>query len=288
MKPSTSSNLDIFRKMTTLSLATAFAGQFLVFPCQAAQTTKAPFKIRVEQGFIKPEDGPSLNRNDIKNAGDPFDSSGSGSGTEDAFEAPASAFQVQTSKTGNPQPFRMQADDSGEFNGQGMPGMGDQMPQQQAPRQAMMPPQMQPPTQMNQMRPNNNPNDPDGQEMKLAWDEWHRRVAEAIFNQISTAAKTMLPKTQPLVCVINYTVNRDGRVVNVHMQQNSANILYNGMVYAVVARMSGNPVLQFPQGSRRMSVDKLSTFSHNSGPQQGFRSITGDQETMRQGNMRGR
>jgi YD repeat-containing protein len=285
MKPSTSSYQDIFRKLTTLTLATAFAGQFLVMPCQASQTPTKPFKLRVDQGFIKPEEGPSLNRNDIKNAGDPFDSSGTG--TEDAFEPPSGAFQVQTSKTGNPPPFRMQAEDTGGFNGQGMPGMGDQMPQEQAPRQAMMPPDMQPPTQMNQMRPNN-PNDPDGQEMKLAWDEWHRRVAECIYNQISTAAKTMLPNTRPLVCVINYTVTRDGRVVNVHLQQNSPNILYNGMVYAVVSRMAGNPVLQFPQGSRRMSVDKISTFGHNNGGPQGFRSITGDQETMRQQNMRGR
>lgn len=284
MKPSTSSTLEpFFRKMTTLTLAAAFAGQFLVMPVRAAQTAKAPFKIKIEQGFIKPEDGPSLNRNDINRAGDPFDSSGTG--TEGEFDAPPSAFQVQTSKTGNPPPFQMNANDNGGFNGQGMPGMGDQMPQQQAPRQAMMPPEMQPPTQMNQMRPNN-PNDPDGQEMKLAWDEWHRRVAEAIFNQISTAAKTMLRSSPPLVCVINYSITRDGRVVNIHMQQNSSSILYNGMVYAVVARMAGNPVLQFPQGSRRMTVDKLSTFGHNNGPQTGFRSITGDQETMRQPGIR--
>lgn len=285
MKPSNSSALEpFFRKMTTLTLATAFAGQFLAMPSQAAQTTKAPFKIKIEQGFIKPEDGPSLNRNDINRAGDPFDSSGTG--TEDAFEAPPSAFQVHTEKAGNPPPFRMNANDTGDFNGQGMPAMGDQMPQQQQPRQQMMPPDMQPPTQVNQMRPNN-PNDPDGQEMKLAWDEWHRRVAEAIFNQISTAAKTMLPNTRPLVCIVNYTITRDGRVVNVHMQQNSPNILYNGMVYAVVSRMAGNPVLQYPQGSRRMTVDKLSTFSHNCGPNQGFKYITGDQETMRQpGNRR--
>ncbi len=97
----------------------------------------------------------------------------------------------------------------------------------------------------------------------------------------------MFRNSPPLICVINYTVTRDGRVVNVHLQQNSPNLLYNGMVYAVVSRMAGNPVLQFPQGSRRMSVDKLSTFGHNTGGHTGFRSITGDEETMRQqGNRR--
>lgn len=276
MKPS--NLLDAFRKVTTLTLATAFAGQMLALPSQAAQQAAKPYKLRAEQGFIRPEEGPSLNRNDMKNAGDPFDSSGSGQ--EDTFEPPPGAFQVQAAKTGAPRNFPMSAEESGGFNGQGMPGVGDQMPPPQQPRQQMMPPQMQPPTQVNQMRQNPNPNDPDA-EMKLAWDEWHRRVAEAIFNQIATAAKTMIPRSQPLICVINYTVTRDGRVVNVHLQQNSPNILYNGMVYAVVSRMSGNPVLQFPQGSRRMSVDKLSTFSHNVSGRTGFQYITGDQETMK-------
>jgi hypothetical protein len=72
----------------------------------------------------------------------------------------------------------------------------------------------------------------------------------------------------------------------VKLQQNSPSIIYNGMVYAVVARMSGNPVLQFPQGSKRMTVDKISTFGHNNGGPTGFRSITGDQETMRMQNRR--
>ncbi len=275
MKPS--NLLDTFRKVTTLTLATSFAGQMLVCPVQAAQQTSKPYKLRAEQGFVRPEEGPSLNRNDMKNAGDPFDSSGTGQ--EDSFEPPPGAFKMQTEKTGAPRNFPLAADESGEFNGQAMPGMGDQMPAQQQPRQQMMPPDMQPPTQVNQSRLS--PQDAEEQQMKLAWDEWHRRVAEAIFNQISTAAKTMLPRTQPLICVINYTVTRDGRVVNVHLQQNSPNILYNGMVYAVVSRMSGNPVLTFPPGSRRMTVDKISTFGHNTGGQTGFRSITGDQETMR-------
>ncbi len=271
---------EAFRKVTTLTLATAFAGQFLLVPCQASQTPPKKFQLRAGQDFIRPEDGPTLNRNDIKNAGDPFDSSGAGNGTED-FEPPASAFKVQAAKTGMPPAtsFPLSANDSGDFNGQGMPGMGDQMPQQQAPRQQMMPPDMQPPTQMNQNRVN--PNDPDSsREMQLAWDEWHRRVAEAIFNQIQSLAGTFLKRTAPLVCVINYQVTRDGRVTNVHMQQNSSNLFYNAMVYKTVCGMSGNPVLAYPQGSRRMIVDKLSTFGHNTG-NQGFRSITNDKETLK-------
>lgn len=270
---------DTLRKLTTLTLATAFAGQFFAMPCLAAQTPKKTFQLRAGQDFIKPEDSPSLSRSDMNRAGDPFDSSGSGQ--EDTFQPPPNAFQVQTSRTGMPdqRTFPMSAEESGDFNGQGMPGMGDQMPPQQQPRQAMLPPQMQPPMQMNQMR--QNPHDPDGESMRLAWDEWHRRVAECIFNQISTYAKTFLKNSKPLVCVISYTVTRDGRVVNVHMQQNSSSLVYNGMVYATVSRMAGNPVLAFPQGSKRLTVEKLSTFGHNNGGPQGFRSIVGDQETVK-------
>ncbi len=284
MKPFKSSCLGpILHKVTTLTLATAFAGQLMVGPVQAATQPNKTFKLRADQGFIRPEEGPSLNRNDMKNAGDPFDSSGAGQ--EDTFEAPPSAFQVQAAKTGMPPQYNLSANDGGQFNGQGMPGMGDQMPPPQQGRQQMMQPDMAPPTQMmNQMR--QNPNDPDGQEMKLAWDEWHRRVAETIFNQISGYAKTFLAKSPPLVCVINYTITRDGRVINVRMQSNSSSIVYNAMVYATVSKMAGNPVLQFPQGSRRMTVDKISTFGHNNGGPTGFRSITGDQETMRMQNRR--
>lgn len=278
MKPFERSNLKAFRRMATLTLLSAVVGQTLLLPALAAQTGNKPFKLRTQQDFIKPEEGPRLDRNDINRAGDPFNSSGTGS--EDAFEAPPEAFQVQTQKTGMPNSFPLNASEMGDFNGQGMPGMGDQMPQQQAPRQQMMPPQMQPPTNMNQMR--TNPNDPDSShEMQLAWDEWHRRVAEAIFNQIQSLAGTFLKRTGPLICVINYNVTRDGRVLNVKMQQNSPNLFYNAMVYKTVVGMSGNPVLAFPQGSRRMMVDKVSTFGHNNGGPQGFRSIINDRETLK-------
>lgn len=277
MKTLSLNTLDAFRRATTLTLAATVVGQFCLLPVNAAQDPNPKrFQIKIQQdGFLQPaNDGPSLGREDIKQAGDPFSSSGAGE-----FDPGPEAFQVQTSHIDPSQNrFAASASDQGDFNGQGMPGNFGQMPQQQQQAPRMQAPQMQPPTQINAMRSN----DPDNsQEMQLAWDEWHRRVAEAIFNQIGGIAKMTLPRTQPLQCVIHYTITRDGRVVNVNMQQNSPNIIYNAMVFGVVTRMAGNPVLQFPQGSRRMQVEKMSTFSHNAGPNQGFRYIQGDKETMR-------
>lgn len=269
--------LDLVRRATTLTLAATVIGQFCLLPAEAAEDpNKKLFKMNAQQtGFIQPaNEGPSLGRRDIDRMGDPF------SGAGDQFEPPPEAFQVQTSHIDPSQNrFAASASDQGDFNGQGMPGNMAQLPQQQQPRQQMQAPQMQPPTQMNAMRSN----DPDNsREMQLAWDDWHKRVAEAIFNQIGGIAKMTLPRTQPLQCIIHYTITRDGRVVNVNMQQNSPNIIYNAMVFGVVTRMAGNPVLAFPQGSRRMQVEKMSTFSHNAGPNQGYRYIQGDKETMRQ------
>jgi FtsZ-interacting cell division protein ZipA len=45
--------------------------------------------------------------------------------------------------------------------------------------------------------------------------------------------------------------------------------------------MNGNPVLQFPPGSRRQYVEKTGTFTWNYG-QQGFKYTTGDQERIKQ------
>lgn len=109
------------------------------------------------------EGGPSLNRQDINNAGDPF-------GDSDSFDAPADSFKSQTAMPETPAPFNLQADDSGGGFGQPM--------QAQPAQPAMMPQQpvnMAPPQQMQAQDPESV-----GQ-MKLAWDQWHKRVAESIY-----------------------------------------------------------------------------------------------------------
>lgn len=254
-----------------LSLSTLALPFFFLSPPSWAANGKV-LKGIVRDGFIKPSDnGPSLSRKDINRVGDPFDQTG-----EEQFEPPPEAFNVQNARPQAPPNNMLQgnAADTGGFQGQGMPGMGDQMPVQQPPP---MMPAMAPPTQLPQM----NPNDPDNsQEMKLAWDEWHRRVAEGIFVKIQTIASVTLRRSPPLICKVCYTVTREGRVVNVRMLQPSSSIIYNTLVMTVINSMNGNPVLQFPMGSRRMMCEKTTTLAHNNGGPQGFRSITGDTETM--------
>ncbi|HEY9788038.1 MAG TPA: TonB C-terminal domain-containing protein [Candidatus Obscuribacterales bacterium] len=226
-----------------------------------------------KEGFIQPDNtGPRLSRSDINRIGDPF-------GDNEQFEPPKEAFAVQSASPDMPQKFGLNAQQTGDpFQGQSMPGLSDQVPQQQPVMQPPSVPQMAPPTQMPQMRPN----DPDNsQEMQLAWDEWHRRVAEAIFTKIQAFAGTILKRSQPLKGVVAYTVTRDGQIVNVRMLQPSPNIFYNAIILRAITSTAGSPVLQFPMGSRRMVCEKVSTFSHNTGGPEGFRSIVGDRETMR-------
>lgn len=273
---------SVLHRMTFVTLGAASASQLWLAPVEAADQSSKTYKLKVNQGIIRTEDGPSLKRGDLNNGGNPFETKNQKQ--DDAFQPPSYAFQVKSDKPSAPpkKDYNLHADDGGAFNGQGLPGVSDELPQQEQPQQQLEVPNLAPPTQVNNVR--QNPNELDGQELKVAWDDWHNRVARAIFNQIGPAAARKIPRSEPLVCVVNYTITRDGHVKNVHLQQKSSSSTYNDMVYAVVKGMTGNPVLQFPLGSRRMTVDKLSTFKHNVQGPNGYQYITGDQETLKNQN----
>lgn len=210
------------------------------------------------------EGGPSLSRQDINNAGDPF-------GDNDSFDAPADSFKSQTAMPETPAPFNLQADDSGGGFGQPM--------QAQPAQPAMMPQQpvnMAPPQQMQAQDPESVGH------MKLAWDEWHKRVAESIYLKYANLAKVAFKRSQPLTARVSYTVTRNGQITNVQLVQRSPNLIFNTMIFGVLKSMNGNPILAFPQGSRRMTVDKTGTFLWNCNNMQGFRYTTNDNETLRQ------
>lgn len=270
------------RKITITTLGITSVCSIWMIPADGAPQASKVYRLKANQGVFKPEEGPSLHRDDMQNAVDPFETKSQT--PEDTLEPPASAFQVESDKPSAPPKFNLNAIDGSQFTGRGQPGFGDGIPQQERTRQKTEVPNLAPPSQVNNVR--QTANEPDGKDMQLAWDEWHKRLAEAIYTKISTAAVTLIPESEPLICVVNYTVTKDRRVVNVHLQQNSSNLAYNTMVYAVVSGMTGNPVLQFPQGSRRITVDKLSTFSHNASDENGFQYITGDKETLKKQNQR--
>lgn len=221
-------------------------------------------------------DRPSgLSRQDLDPSNDPFSN---GQDDDGLLQAPKEAFQMEPPPRPPKRPFNLQADQQGNGSlqnmnpspAQGNPfeGEGDNLPP--------MPMQQQPPPQrvMN--------NDPDqSPEMQLAWDAWHRRVAEAIYARFNFLAKVAFRRSPPLLCRVAYVVSRDGQIQNIQIQEKSANVLFNVIVFQTVKSLNGDvALLQFPAGSRRMFVPKNGTFTQNYGGD-GFKYTVGDRETVR-------
>ncbi len=263
----------------------AFASSLLCSPALAAK------QVGVLEGHVDKADsfrqpvGPSLKRNANIKPGDSFGGSPS-SATTETFDAPAAMFDSNQPAIPRP-PFNLHTEDEGNADMNGLPGtpafgqmpmnsgmpMGGSMPMEDPllARQNGLPPVA--------MR---NPADPDETaEMQLAWDEWHRRVAEAIFIRFDGLAQKAFANSRPLNCQVVYTVRRDHQITNIRMVQNSPNMMYNAMILMVIKSMNGNPILEFPGGSRRMMVEKLGNFTRNCGDQ-GFKFTINDRERIRQ------
>jgi hypothetical protein len=247
--------------------ALAFAAFAMLGQVPAALAEQKPFKIQIEQTDRLHGPGTQLNRNDIrqKTQSDPF------SGDDDeALDAAPGAFQAEKPllppkskplSAGVQQNMRQAPMVPNDLGGQ-----PDAMPMQV----------QQPPP------PAFDPNDPDGSpDMQLAWDAWHRRVAGVIYDRFNFFAKAAFKHSAPLLAGLSYQVTRDGHIINMNMTQKSKNILFNVLVYQSVKSLEGDmSVLTFPQGSRRMFVAKMGTFTQNYG-QEGFKYQTGDQERIR-------
>jgi hypothetical protein len=126
------------------------------------------------------------------------------------------------------------------------------------------------------------PNDPDSgsQALKLAWDQWHHNVAQAVYQRYTTYSNLAFSHSPPMSVTVSYTVSRDCQVSNIRLMQKSPNLMYNTLILTVVKSLNGDVgLLTFPQGSRRQSVEKAGTFSVNTGIE-GFKYLTGDQETI--------
>lgn len=240
----------------------------LSIPLALAATNLQPvladvLKGNVQQDQMLQQKQPALNRTkDIE--ADPFSNKDDSTPGMDAIDAPADAI-----KAINQQPFNLQTQTNGP----------DKYAMPLAPQEQAMP---QLPVQ--QPQPQFNPNDPDGGNpaMQLAWDAWHRRVAEAIYTRYNFFAKAAFHNSQPLLCQVSYVVTRDGHITQMNMAQKSPNVLYNVLVFQAVKSLDGDQMLlQFPPGSRRQFVQKYGTFAQNYGAN-GFKYTTGDQERLGQ------
>ncbi len=218
-----------------------------------------------EQNYLNPGKVPGLNSGDLRQAPDPFgkgDSSLPSVGP--AFEPPDNAFNF-----GNPPA----SPPAGQLN-PGVPGLDPNAPAGN-----------QPPFNLNaqeegaSLQPGKA--DPDSAPaLQLAWDQWHKRVAAAIYERFNAMAQFAFRYSTPLACYVTYTITRDGRIVNAQLQQKSPNIAFNVLVLAVINSMSGQTdILAFPPGSQRQSVSKAGMFTQNYGVE-GFKYTTGDKETI--------
>ena len=235
-----------------------------------------------ESDYLHPTQGPSLNRNNDV-GGDPFGSGENNSAPpQQLLDGGKGAFEVKSQRPPAPPPdFNLRAEDAAppaDFGGTPMQGM----PAAETPQTAMGPTAGPfPGEQLPQM--GRASADPDKTpEMKLAWDAWHHRVAEAVYQRFVTMSHTAFKYSGPLAAYVSYSVTRDGRIMNATLQQKSSNVAFNAMILLVVNSMTGQrDLLSFPPGSKRMTVEKGGMFTENYGPQQGFKFTTGDQETIR-------
>jgi hypothetical protein len=248
----------------------------LLCPIALATCTTLQAGAKVLNGNVNENDvqtapaKPAMTRSDITRSADPFAGSvQQADPLNQAFEAPK--FDVPM-----PPPqktFGLNAQDQG----------GEQPtlnPLQAQPDSAPQQPQM--PTQQGRTQTNGDPNDPDSGSaaLKLAWDQWHHNVAQAVYQRYSTYSNAF-SHSPPLAVTVSYTVGRDGTVSNIRLMQKSPNLMYNTLILTVVKSLNGDVgLLTFPQGSRRQSVEKAGEFSVNTGVE-GFKYLTGDQETIR-------
>lgn len=249
--PPTKQHLSVL----VLTVAVTVVAWFQAVPEAAADDGLLKGNIR-QDGFLRPTKADPA---DVRDRGDPFGADGQDQFASDDFDSQPARSE---------KPFDLNVK---QHNAPRAPVATQSLPSK---------PRL--PAQAQQAR--TIPNDPDSsQELMLAWDDWHKRVAEAVFIKVQTLAGTALMRSPPLMAQVGYTVSKDGRIGNVQMLQPSQNSFYDEIIMTAVRSMETSPLLQFPPGSKRMTVQKFSTFQHNWGGPSGYRYLMNDQETVQGG-----
>lgn len=141
-----------------------------------------------------------------------------------------------------------------------------------------VPPEFLPPPQQNMLPvpPKQVTGDPDAsRRMQIAWELWHRRLAENVYFRFNSAAKMF---HRPLYAEVAYDVTADGRVINIRLLRRSPDMIFNATLLGVIKTLQGNSILRFPEGSRRQIVAKRGVFTRNWGNPDGYKFQTGDVE----------
>jgi|AGTN01.2.fsa_nt_gi hypothetical protein len=222
-----------------------------------------------------------LSRQDIKpingSQDDPFHKNSTKPG-ETILDIPDSAFD-ELKLDGAPEPPAPRLD-GGINQGNNLPpdfvgtpgnGLPDNVPQQDFGPNTANQKQLLPPQKVDS-------NDPDAanQQLLIAWEQWHYRVAAKIFQKFDGIASRMFSRA--LQAEVAYDVTADGHIVNVKVLRKSPDMMYNMTLYTVVKSLQGDPILAFPKGSRRMVVAKRGVFYFGSMKESGFKYHKNDVE----------
>ena len=98
------------------------------------------------------------------------------------------------------------------------------------------------------------------EKMQLAWDEWHRRVSETIYNKIVIACRmSRLSELRELRSSATFKISKERHVTDAQIIVSSANIFFDSIVINSINSMNNNESLQFPNNSVQESVDKRFT-----------------------------
>lgn len=84
-----------------------------------------------------------------------------------------------------------------------------------------------------------------------------REIQAEVHRQFSPMSK------QFAYCQVMFNVNRDGSISDIQTSR-ANNILFSGLVYAVVSRFKGNPLLKFPEETTEGNVKFEFGLSSNS------------------------
>lgn len=237
---------------------------------------------------------PALSRTDIEKAGDPFKKAPAGdAGLAPLIDAPHDALNEAALLPQLPQAgkstFGLSAEDEG-FSG--TPGSarpdtaGKGALQPISPAEDSSP--LMAPGQMAGMsdplkQAGGDAADPDNsREMQLLWEQWHKRIAETLYQRWLPYANSVFKNATPMQVGLVYTVTRDHHVKDIRIVR-SPNVMLNSLAVQLVKTLDNDhALLEFPAGSRRMNVEKQAAFYVNTGaPANMMRYTTGDKETIR-------
>lgn len=114
-------------------------------------------------------------------------------------------------------------------------------------------------------------NDPDGsdRELQIGWDRWRNTLTQAIqagtvnkinvhneINFVYDQARHMMVSRYPLGISAWYAfeVQTDRRIINIRLTQSSGYQAYDQAVLQSIVDLQGNPILIYPNGSKRQIV----------------------------------